>query len=88
MFTSGVALSTKIISTKIKSPVYEYLFSFYSPVGLVKNLLKTEEGVTHGDDLTYEFYSNAFKNKPAAGSNNEKMANVLSKMWANFAKDG
>lgn len=87
-FNAGVGLSSRIMASRIKSPVYEYLFTYYSPIGLMKNLFKVEEGVTHGDELGYMFYSNAFKNKPDAGSPNEKMARTVSKMWSNFVKEG
>lgn len=44
-------------------------------------------GVAHGDEVGYLFYSNAFKNLPEPGSSGEKMTNVMTKMWTNFAKD-
>lgn len=43
-FCSGLLMSSRIIGCRDKSPVYEYLFSYYSPVGIMKNLFKSEEG--------------------------------------------
>jgi len=45
-------------------------------------------GVAHGDDLTYEFYSDALKNVPQPGSPAEKMVRIYTTLLANFAKDG
>ncbi|XP_058804192.1 juvenile hormone esterase-like [Phymastichus coffea] len=87
-FDAGILMSSRIIGSRDKSPVYEYLFSHYSPVGIVKNLFKTEEGVSHGDDIGYLFYSNALKNKPETGSPAEKIIKIMTKLWTNFAKEG
>jgi len=45
-------------------------------------------GAAHGDDLTYEFYSDALKNVPQPGSPAEKMVRIYTTLLANFAKDG
>lgn len=42
----------------------------------------------HGDEMTYEFYSTALKNKPQPGSPEEKKTNEILEMWTNFAKQG
>lgn len=44
MFNAGVLMSSKIFSNRIKSPVYKYLFSYYSTFGIMKNLFKLENG--------------------------------------------
>ncbi|NP_001136104.1 carboxylesterase clade B, member 6 precursor [Nasonia vitripennis] len=87
-FVAGILMSSRIMSAREKSPIYEYLFSYYAPFGIMKNLFKKEEGVAHGDELGYLFYSNAFQNKPEPGSPAEKMTRTLTKLWANFAKEG
>lgn len=45
-------------------------------------------GAAHGDDLTYEFYSDALKNVPQPDSPAEKMVRIYTTLLANFAKDG
>lgn len=44
--------------------------------------------VAHGDELTYEFYSNGLKNLPQSGSPAEKMIRIFTTLLTNFAKDG
>lgn len=44
-FTYGVAFVTKMMAAKNKKPIYEYLFSYNSTAGFVKNLFKVEEGI-------------------------------------------
>ncbi|XP_043469896.1 esterase FE4-like [Leptopilina heterotoma] len=87
-FTYGVAIMTKMMAAKNKRPIYEYLFSYNSTAGFVKTFLKVEEaGVSHGDDLAYEFYSKYFNNKPEPGSPDEKMKKTFTKLWTNFVKN-
>ncbi|KAJ8676688.1 hypothetical protein QAD02_012475 [Eretmocerus hayati] len=88
MFGAGVYISSRIFGARDKAPVYEYLFSYYSPIGFMKNLFKMNEGVAHTDEINYLLYSNAFNNKPEPGSANEKMTKTMTKLWTNFAKDG
>lgn len=45
-------------------------------------------GVAHGDEMTYEFYSNILKNLPQAGSPAERMTRIFTTLVTNFAKDG
>lgn len=45
-------------------------------------------GAAHGDDLTYEFYSEVLKNMPQPDSPAEKMVRVYTTLLTNFAKDG
>ncbi|KOC60513.1 Esterase FE4 [Habropoda laboriosa] len=84
---AGTMLSIDIIRSKISSPVYQYLFSYEAPFGFMKSLFGISDGVAHGDELTYLFYSNAMKNLPEPGSSAEKMTNTLIKLWTNFARD-
>lgn len=42
----------------------------------------------HGDEMTYEFYSNALKYKPQPESREEQKTNEILEMWTNFAKEG
>ncbi|XP_017761096.1 PREDICTED: esterase FE4-like [Eufriesea mexicana] len=87
-FNAGELLSTDILKNRISAPIYEYLFSYEAPIGFMKSLFGVSDGVANADDVGYLFYSNAFKNLPEPGSSAEKMANILTKLWTNFAKDG
>lgn len=40
----GVAITSKILSTRISSPVYEYLFSYDGPWGHYKKFFKMSKG--------------------------------------------
>ncbi|XP_017882530.2 esterase FE4-like [Ceratina calcarata] len=86
-FNAGELLSLDIMKNRMSSPIYQYMFTFDSPTGFMKNLFGVRDGVAHGDELGYLFYSNAFKNLPEPGSNTAKMTNIFTKLWTNFAKD-
>ncbi|XP_016907128.2 esterase FE4 [Apis cerana] len=87
-FDAGELLSLDIMKNRISSPIYEYLFSYEAPTGFMKSLFGVSDGVAHSDDVGYLFYSNIFKNLPEPDSSAEKMINIMTKMWTNFAKDG
>ncbi|XP_029046685.1 esterase FE4-like [Osmia bicornis bicornis] len=87
-FNAGELLSLDIIKARNSAAIYEYLFSYQAPFGLMKSLFGISDGVAHGDELGYLFYSEAFKNLPEPGSPAERMTNILTKLWTNFAKDG
>ncbi|CAK9820725.1 Esterase FE4 [Anthophora plagiata] len=86
-FNAGVLLSLDIMRNQISSPIYQYLFSYEAPLGFMKSFFGTSDGVAHGDEMTYLFYSNAMKNLPEPSSASERMTNILTKLWTNFAKD-
>ncbi|XP_032674579.1 esterase FE4-like [Odontomachus brunneus] len=88
MFDAATALSLEILSSRISAPIYEYIFSYEAPFGMLKSLFHVEDGVAHGDEMTYEFYSNALKNLPQSGSPAEKIMRIFTTLLANFAKDG
>ncbi|KAL0125897.1 hypothetical protein PUN28_004753 [Cardiocondyla obscurior] len=88
MFDAGIALSLEVLSSRISSPIYQYIFSYEAPFGMIKSLLEVEEGAAHGDELTYEFYSDMLKNMPQPGSPAEKMVRIYTTLVTNFAKDG
>jgi len=44
MFDVATALSLEILSTRISAPIYEYLFSYKAPFGMMKSLFQVEEG--------------------------------------------
>ncbi|GAB1865508.1 Esterase FE4 [Camponotus japonicus] len=88
MFDAATALSLDILSSRISAPIYEYIFSYEAPFGMMKTMFQVEDGVAHGDDMTYEFYSDALKNVPQPGSPAEKMMRIFTTLLANFAKDG
>ncbi|XP_043273664.1 juvenile hormone esterase-like [Venturia canescens] len=86
-FTYGFSLSTEIINERNSAPVYQYVFSHHDPWGFMKHIFGLEDGVLHGDDLGYLWYSTGFKNKPMPGSDMEKMMHILTELWTNFAKE-
>ncbi|XP_053597539.1 esterase FE4-like [Microplitis demolitor] len=86
-FIYGSALSGKIMSSRNSAPVYEYFFTFQSPFGLMKTFFEIKDAM-HGDEMTYEFYSNALKYKPQPESREEQKTNEILEMWTNFAKEG
>ena len=86
MIATGELMSMDILKDRISAPIYEYIFSYEAPFGLMKNLFGVTDGVAHADEMGYLFYSNAFKNLPEPGSSGEKMTNIMTKMWTNFAK--
>ncbi|XP_012533535.1 esterase FE4 [Monomorium pharaonis] len=88
MFDAGIALSLEVLSSRISSPIYQYLFSYEAPIGMIKSLIHVEQGAAHGDDLTYEFYSETLKNMPQPDSPAEKMVRIYTTILTNFAKDG
>ncbi|XP_015175882.1 PREDICTED: cholinesterase 1-like [Polistes dominula] len=87
-FTAGAAFSLNFITHRNTAPVYQYIFEYEAPFGIMKNVVNSEKGIAHGDELGYEFYSNIFKNLPKSGSPEEKMTRIITKLWTNFAKDG
>ncbi|XP_047347897.1 venom carboxylesterase-6-like [Vespa velutina] len=86
-FTTGTTFTLNFITHRNTAPVYQYIFEYDNPFGIMKNI-KTDRGIAHGDELDYEFYSNMFKNLPNPGSPEEKMTRIITKLWTNFAKDG
>lgn len=52
-FIYGAALSGKIISSRNSAPVYEYFFTFHSPVGMMKTFFQMTDGkIFYIDKLT------------------------------------
>ncbi|XP_076173591.1 esterase E4 [Ptiloglossa arizonensis] len=86
-FDAGEFLSLDILKDRISGPIYEYLFTYEGPFGFMKSLFGISDGVAHGDELSYLFYSNAFKNLPEPDSSAERMTKIMTKLWTNFAKD-
>ncbi|EZA55321.1 Venom carboxylesterase-6 [Ooceraea biroi] len=88
MFDAAAALTLEVLSTRISAPIYEYIFSYEAPFGMMKNLYHVDDGVAHGDEMTYEFYSDMLKNIPQPGSPAERMTQIFTTLLTNFAKDG
>lgn len=44
MFDAGIALSLEVLSTRISSPIYQYIFSYEAPFGMIKSLVQVENG--------------------------------------------
>ncbi|KAF7992375.1 hypothetical protein HCN44_001700 [Aphidius gifuensis] len=87
IFNHGTLLTARMLSSRITSPVYEYLFNYNTTFGFIKNIFKSTSSV-HGDELSYQFYSNIFNNKPVSGSPVAKKTDEILELWANFAKEG
>lgn len=50
MFNSASMLTLDILSLRKSAPIYEYIFSYEAPFGMMKNLFHVEEGellITH-----------------------------------------
>ncbi|XP_015431698.1 PREDICTED: esterase FE4-like [Dufourea novaeangliae] len=86
-FNAHQIIPLDLIQKRNSAPIYLYLFTYNAPFGFMKTLAGVSDGVAHGDDLGYLFYSGFFKNVPEPGSPAEKMTNILTKLWTNFAKD-
>ncbi|XP_076656402.1 esterase FE4 [Halictus rubicundus] len=86
-FNAGQILGLDFIKKKNSAPIYLYEFNYEGTFGFVKNLFGITNGVAHCDEVGYLFYANAFKNLPEPGSSAEKMMNIMTKLWTNFAKD-
>lgn len=44
MFDAAAALSLEVLSTRNSAPIYEYIFSYEAPFGMMKNLFHVEDG--------------------------------------------
>jgi len=44
MFDVGIALSLEVLSSRISSPIYQYIFSYEAPFGMMKSLFQVEDG--------------------------------------------
>nr|QCC89017.1 carboxylesterase 2 [Meteorus pulchricornis] len=87
-YNHGPLLSARIMNSRMSSPVYEYLFNYFTSHGILKNLTEVEEGIVHCDDLVFLFHSNYLNNTPESGSNDAEITDEMVEMWTNFAKKG
>lgn len=44
MFDAPTALSLEILSSRNSAPIYEYIFSYEAPFGMMKSLFHVEDG--------------------------------------------
>jgi len=44
MFDAAAALTLEILSSRNSAPIYEYMFSYEAPFGLMKSLYHVEDG--------------------------------------------
>lgn len=44
MFDAATALSLDILSSRISAPIYEYIFSYEAPFGMMKTMFQVEDG--------------------------------------------
>ncbi|XP_015609913.1 esterase FE4 [Cephus cinctus] len=89
-FTYGTAFSLKIMATYMKSPIYNYLFTYDGQLGFFKKFFRINmtSGVAHADETGYMFYPAALGITPEIGSTEEKMVYAMTRMWTDFAKYG
>ncbi|KAF2887968.1 hypothetical protein ILUMI_18205, partial [Ignelater luminosus] len=94
MFTDGLAMSPQNFGTELHArysnqAVYSYLFGYRGSVSLTTLFgdLSYDYGVCHGDDLLYLLSSDLFEDFPRTDSE-RRMIDIMSTLWANFAKTG
>ncbi|XP_039310190.1 para-nitrobenzyl esterase [Solenopsis invicta] len=85
-----VDIQTKLNHNKA---TYLYKFSYNNEDSPMKKIFNVKfKGASHGEDLTYLFYSSMMKDlgvtAPAIDSQDGKMINHLTQMWTDFAKTG
>ncbi|EFN64026.1 Esterase E4 [Camponotus floridanus] len=80
---------------KKQSPIYHYNFSYVGNEMTITKLLLNNLpmiGASHTDDMSYLFYQPKCKvddpKPPAIGTKDREISEILTKMWANFAKTG
>lgn len=44
MFDAATSLSLEILSGRNSAPIYQYVFSYEAPFGMMKNLFHVEDG--------------------------------------------
>lgn len=55
MFDAGIALSLEVLSSRISSPIYQYIFSYEAPFGMIKSLFQVENGELRVTNLHRKF---------------------------------
>lgn len=55
MFDAGIALSLEVLSSRISSPIYQYIFSYEAPFGMIKSLVQVENGELRVMSLSRKF---------------------------------
>ncbi|XP_065344086.1 esterase FE4-like [Cloeon dipterum] len=90
-FNVGVdQLLRKAVVSKRKSPVFYYEFTHDGSLALAKKYLEFDapEGTTcHADELGYQFSSELFNWKEAP-ARDQRMIEIISTLWTNFATTG
>lgn len=88
--THSFTLTSKILYSRKKEDIYQYLFTFDFNEGFWKdfNVFRQNAGPTVGDELFYEFYSNYLKNLPLPDTDLDTVLRLLTKLWCNFANQG
>lgn len=44
MYDAATALSLEMLSSRISSPIYEYMFTYEAPFGIMKSMFHVEDG--------------------------------------------
>ncbi|XP_069696406.1 venom carboxylesterase-6-like isoform X2 [Periplaneta americana] len=95
MFTDGWFLhgadhAVELHSAKAAAPVYYYYFTYRGSNTFTSIFGDTsrEYGVTHADDLLYLFPIDLLPGMAKPNENDEKMIDILTSLWVNFAHTG
>lgn len=94
-FRYGIAKTVQALTTNTsrKSPQYLYTFTVSRDISSIKRLCNVSSvpGVSHQDDIEYEFYTSRDEiGNPAVseGSFDDRVMDQLTTLWTNFAKTG
>lgn len=87
-FEFGFTLESEIMVNISNAPVYNYYFKYDGGRNMVKSTYKmdNEKGASHGDDILYLFSAYVWPYK-ISGSD-QKVIDLMTTMWTNFAKYG
>ncbi|KAF5288897.1 hypothetical protein FQA39_LY03776 [Lamprigera yunnana] len=89
LFSANAAAETH--STYLKQPIYYYAFGYKGSETYCKYFNTTAEGdhgICHSDDLLYLFDNNEEFPDYVRNDSENDMADLLTKLWTNFAKYG
>lgn len=72
MFDAGIALSLQVLSSRISSPIYQYIFSYEAPFGMIKSLMQVENGelriTSLSEEISYSFCIATYLSYPRGGT--------------------
>lgn len=66
--------------------IYKYLFTYEGDRNVGSQRMNTSDGAIHGDDMAYLWNTDSLPEKPNAAD--QKMIDIMTKLWTDFAKYG